>query len=260
MSPLVIAIILGLLQGVLEWLPISSQGNLVVLMVSLMGLNPSEGLSYSVYLHLGTGLAALTYFRKEFWSILARGSEGSRRMFNFLLVATALTGVTGLPLFLLARATSFLGEALLALTGAALIATGLIQRHAPRPLNGGEGGPTLGEGVAMGLVQGASAIPGVSRSGLTTSALLFRGYPAERAFRTSFLMSVPAVFAAALGLTLLEGVPPLGLDTLVAVAASFLSALASIDALLRLAVGLRLWKVCVALGVLALLAFLPSLI
>ncbi len=255
-----IAVILGLLQGVLEWLPVSSQGNLVVLMASLMGMDPSEALSQSVYLHLGTGLAALVYFREEVWGILKRGSEGSRRMFNFLLVATALTGAVGLPLFILVRATTFLGEALLALTGAALILTGMIQRGTPKAEAQGAEGPSAREGVSLGLVQGLSAIPGISRSGLTTSALLFKGYSGVEAFRVSFLMSIPAVLAAAIGSMLLEGSPPVGSEASIAVVAAFLSALASIEALIRFAQRVSLWKVCIALGALALLAFLPNLV
>jgi len=231
----------------------------VVLMASLLGMDPSEALSQSVYLHLGTGLAALVYFREEVWGILTRGSEESRRMFNFLLVATALTGAVGLPLFILVRATTFLGEALLALTGAALIATGVIQRGAPRPEVKGAEGPSAREGVSLGLVQGLSAIPGISRSGLTTSALLFKGYSGVEAFRVSFLMSIPAVLAAALGSMLLEGSPPVGSEVSIAVVAAFLSALASIEALIRFAQRVSLWKVCIALGALALLAFLPNL-
>jgi undecaprenyl-diphosphatase len=177
-----------------------------------------------------------------------------------LFVGTAITGIVGFPLFLLARGASRFGEILLALTGVALIMTGMIQKGA------GSGGTktarSLGthEGIILGVAQGFSAIPGLSRSGLTSSVLLVRRYSGVEAFRISFLMSVPAVFAAALGLLLIEGLPPLDSGLAVAVAASFLSALLSIDLLLKLARRIRFWGLCVALGLLALLPQVFSLL
>ncbi|MCW3979287.1 MAG: undecaprenyl-diphosphate phosphatase [Candidatus Bathyarchaeota archaeon] len=253
MEPLVASLIVGLLQGLLEWLPISSQGNLVVLMMSVLGLEPDFALSLSVYLHLGTGLAALVYFREEVLDAIRRDSDSDRALFRFLVIATFTTGVVGLPIFLVVRGASMYGEALLALTGAALIVTGLVQKGAQT-----EGARTTEslesrEGVILGLVQGLSAIPGLSRSGLTTSALLIRKYSGEESFRISFLMSVPAVFAAAVGLVYLEGVPALESGLLASLTSSFISAYLSIDILLRVARRIRFWGLCVLLGTLAIL-------
>ncbi len=255
------ALVVGLLQGLLEWLPISSQGNLLMLMMTLLGLEPSQAFRTSVYIHVGTGLAALFYFREDILGIARRDSEHDRLLFRFLFVGTAITGIVGFPLFLLARGASRFGEILLSLTGVALIMTGMIQKGA------GSGGTktarSLGtrDGVILGIAQGFSAIPGLSRSGLTSSVLLVRRYSGvEAPFRISFLMSVPAVFAAALGLSLIEGLPPLDSGLAVAVAASFLSALLSIDLLLKLARRIRFWGLCVALGLLALLPQVFSLL
>jgi undecaprenyl-diphosphatase len=249
------ALILGLLQGVLEWLPVSSEGNLVVLAVTLLGLEAGDALSLSVYLHLGTGLAALVYFREEVVRILRRGSERDRRLFRFLLVSTVVTGVVGLPLYTFIRLAAFYGEAFLALTGLALIVTGLIQRARPSEPGRGESPLGLVEGALLGAVQGFAILPGLSRSGLTTSALLFKGRPGEEAFRVSFLMSIPAIFSAVSGLALIEGVPSLDLGFAVALLSSFLAALLSIDALLKMARRLDFWGLCVLLGLLALSPF-----
>ena len=252
-STLVNALIVGLLQGLLEWLPISSQGSLVLLMIALLGLEPAVALGLTVYLHIGTGLAALTYFRRDISRVLRLSSEPDQQMLRFLVVATVVTGVVGLPLFLFAKMASIYGETLLGLTGVALISTGIVERSTRRW--GVRTDETLSrrESLILGLVQGFSAIPGVSRSGITTSALLLRGFSGKEAFRISFLMSVPAVFAAAFGLTIVQGAPPLRLNLLVALAASFLSALLSIDFLLRMARKLRFWSLCMMLGVLALI-------
>jgi len=247
------ALIVGLLQGLLEWLPISSQGNLVIFMISFLGLEPEYALSLSVYLHLGTGLAALVYFREEILGVLRRDSASNRLLFRFLVIATFMTGIVGLPLFLIARGTSLLGEALLTLTGAALIVTGLVQRGARGEHSRTTEPLETRDGIILGFVQGLSALPGLSRSGLTTSVMLFRGYSGEEAFRISFIMSVPAVFAAALGLTAVEGAPPLGSGVLLSLVASFLSAYLTIDVLLKLARRVKFWSLCIALGLLALL-------
>lgn len=231
-----------------------------MLMVSFFGLEPAYAVSLSVYLHLGTGLAASIYFRGDLVRVLRRDSEQNRRFFWFLVVATVTTGVVGFPLFLFVRMVSFYGEVLLALTGVALVATGLIQRRVR--IAGFKTSSTLSisEGFILGFAQGFSVIPGLSRSGLTTSVLLLRNFTGEEAFRTSFLMSVPAVLAASLGLMLIEGPPQLELSLLVALAASFFSALLSIDILLRLARRTRFWKLCIMLGALTLLPLILYLL
>ena len=246
-------LLIGLLQGVLEWLPISSQGNLVILMTTLLDMEASQALDLSVFIHLGTGLAALVYFRREVLDILLRRSEKDRGLFNYLLVTTIMTGVIGLPLFIFAKSVSLYGDALLILTGAALLVTGVIQRSAE--VSGEKSSESLDtkDGLALGFSQGLSALPGLSRSGLTTSVLLFKGFSGAEAFRVSFLMSIPAVFAAAAGLIVIDGVPPLGVGVLISVLASFISALITIDLLLRLARKIRFWSLCIVLGLIALL-------
>jgi|TARA_B100001971_G_scaffold213439_1_gene246794 undecaprenyl-diphosphatase len=255
---LINALVLGLLQGILEWLPVSSQGNLVLLAITLLRLEPSYALNFSVYLHLGTGLAALVYFRREVIRIIKRGSEDDRRLFQFLVVATLLTGLVGFPLFIFVELTSLYGEALLALTGVALLLTAWIQKDRgtlsiPLP-----NGLRLKNGLILGIIQGLAVIPGLSRSGVTTTALLIKGFPGKEAFRLSFLMSIPAVFAAATGLAVVKGVPPLDRGILVAISAAFISALVSIDILIKLAQRTRFWKLCILFGLIAILAVLPS--
>lgn len=246
-------LLIGLLQGVLEWLPISSQGNLVIAMTVLLGMEASQALDLSVFIHLGTGLAALLYFRREIVDILLRRTERDRGMFNYLLVTTIVTGIIGLPLFIFAKSASLYGDALLILTGSALLVTGVVQRKAEA--SGGRSSESLDnrDGLALGFSQGLSALPGLSRSGLTTSVLLFKGFSGAEAFRISFLMSIPASFAAVAGLIVIEGVPPLGLGILLSIMASFVSAILTIDLLLRLARRIRFWGLCVALGLVALL-------
>lgn len=225
-----------------------------MLMISVLGLEPAHALSLSIYLHAGTGLAALIYFRRDVSGIIRRGTEGDVRLLRFLVISTVTTGFVGLPIFLLARGVSAYGEALLALTGVALLITGFVQRGAHQTGERAASSLRDGEGLLAGVAQGLSAVPGLSRSGMTSSVLLIRGLSGDEALRVSFLMAVPASFAAALGLAFVEGVPPLEPLFLVSLASSFFSALLSIGALLRLARRVRFWGLCVLLGALALLS------
>jgi undecaprenyl-diphosphatase len=253
-------ILVGLLQGVLEWLPISSQGNVVILMASLLGIDFQIALIYSIYLHASTGLAALIYFRKDVIGIITLESDEKKRLFKFLLISTIFTGIIGLPLYLFIKNANVYGEALLSLIGIALLATGLVQKRAIESNDRSSHSIEIKEGIIMGLIQGFSSIPGISRSGLTSSALLMMGFSGEEAFKISFLMSIPAVFAASLGLIIIEGLPIFEINMLISVIASFVSAVLTIDVLLRIAKKIRLWSLCILLGALALIPQLLLLI
>ncbi|MFQ6075712.1 MAG: undecaprenyl-diphosphate phosphatase [Candidatus Bathyarchaeia archaeon] len=255
------AIILGILQGTLEWLPISSQGNLVLIMVYFLGLEAREALSLSVFLHVGTLFAAVVCFREDVLRVLRalpayRFSrvDGVNRQITFLLSTTLMTVVVGFPMFLVARGATLLGEVFIALVGVALIITGSLQRSL------GRGGRRvfldLGvrDTLLLGVAQGLSAFPGVSRSGITASALLFMGFGNREALRLSFLMGIPSILVAEVGLSLLGGLHAVNMTALVVGASfSFVSGVLSIHLLLKVAERARFWAFCLLLGVLALL-------
>lgn len=253
------AVLIGALQGMLEWLPVSSQGNLVLVMVSVLRLEPAETLRLAIFLHLGTGLAALSYFRRDAADITLGATEGDKDLRLKLVIMTAVTGLTGLPLYLLLDVSAALGEGLLALTGLALIVTGILQGD--KPLTGERDASSLswGEALALGLAQGVSVIPGLSRSGVTTSILLLRGYSGRESFRLSFLMSIPASLAASLGVAFLEGFA-LTSTALVALLAAAAVGYATIGTLTGLAEKTSFRKICLGLGAVALAAYLPSLV
>ena len=127
MDSVIAAIITGILQGVLEWLPVSSEGNLVILLSQMFGYSVEETLNTAIFLHLGTGVAALIYFREQVWGILTMSSQENKDMFYKLFAMTMLTGLVGFPIFMFLNISVAIGEALLALTGVALIITGILQ-------------------------------------------------------------------------------------------------------------------------------------
>ena len=143
----------------------------------------------------------------------------------------------------------------MAIIGAFLIVTGVLQKYAPR-FSGKKTSVGIKDAILLGIIQAFSALPGLSRSGLTVSTLLFRGYEAKYAIRMSFLMSIPVVLAAEVGLGLIDGVT-FDLPSLGGIVAAFFFGLLTIGALLRIANRVQFWKFCFFLGG---LSFLPLLI
>lgn len=259
---LVVALVVGALQGVFEWLPISSEGNLVVVL-SALGRSPEEAVAFSLFLHLGTALSATVYYRSEVADLLARlpdwrpgaAFEGEQAPVSFLVIGTLVSGVIGLAAYAtLAEVVGALtGGAVVVLIGVLLVATGVFQRLSADGADA-DADPGPVDAVLVGVAQGVAILPGVSRSGMTTGTLLLRGYDGTSAFRYSFLLSIPAAVGGGLIAYLDTGlgdVTPLaaGLSLL----SAFLVGYATIGALLRVVERVSFWAVCVGLGALAIL-------
>lgn len=253
---LVIAIVVGVVQGVLEWLPVSSEGG-VAIALTVAGFTPERAVGLALFLHVGTALAATAYYRADLVELSAAARARERRPdLGFLVVATLVSvAIAALSYwFLLEAVTQLAGGAFVALIGGLLVGTGLVQRVAGGSL-GERNLPDGLDAVLVGAGQGVAILPGVSRSGTTTSLLLLRGHDGESAFRLSFLLSIPASLGAgALALVAAGGLP--GIDPLGAAVALVVSAVvgyAAIGMLLGIVRRLSFWAVAVGLGVLAIL-------
>jgi undecaprenyl-diphosphatase len=257
-----LAFVVGLLQGVFEWLPISSEGNVSLYLTVVEGLPAETAVRYSLFLHAGTAFAAAAYYRGDVAALLRALPEwrpgeafvdGSRADTTFLAAATLVSGAVGISAYLALEAvvSSVSGGVFVALVGALLIVTGIIQRVAEGSLGDRET-PTAFDAVLVGGLQGLAILPGVSRSGTTVSALLLRGYEGPVAFRLSFLLSIPAALGAGLLAVLDTGLPSVGpTAAVVALATSAVVGYATIDGLLRIVSRVAFWAVCVGLGTLA---------
>ena len=219
---------------------------------------PSQALRLSIFIHTGTLLSATLYFRREIRDLLRlvagdRSKPEDIRLLTFLFLATMLTGLVGLPLYLLVK--SAISEWLfIVLTGSALIATGLIQRVSQVSGTRETRDLVPPDGLLTGLLQGLSALPGVSRSGMTLTALLVRGFKADEALRLSFILSIPAVAFAELGTLVTDGFPAVDASSvLLALVFSLASSLASMQLLLQIARRFRFWALCITLGIVSLL-------
>jgi undecaprenyl-diphosphatase len=197
------AIVLGVVQGLGEFLPISSSGHLIVV-PWLLGW-PEHGLSFDVALHVGTLAAVLYAFFDDWRRLLAAGLRGvlARQPFadpdSRLLWLLAMASIPGAVagVLLEERAESVFRSP--ALVAAAMALMGLVLLAADRSARGTADarGVTVRDALLIGVSQALAIIPGVSRSGATISMALFLGYRREEAARFSFLLATPIVIGAA---------------------------------------------------------------
>ena len=259
--------IFGMLQGALEWLPVSSTGELVIIMTGFFGYAPQDAVELSFFLHIGTVGSAVLYLRRDVARILVglkdfRPGYGNARkpvdsLVTFLVISTLLSGGLGFVIFsYFSQHEVISGELLLGLVGGALVATGIILYVSRQRGTRTADSLTLKDTLLLGVVQAFSAIPGLSRSGVTVSALLMRGYSAPEALRLSFLMGIPAILASQAGLLLVYGPPDADAYVLaVGLAVSFGFGYASMRLLMGIALRVSFWWFAIIIGCIALLSF-----
>jgi len=197
-------LILGILQGVTEWIPLSSSAVLTLVMTNFFGITDLHDLiTTALFFHLGTFLAALIYFRSDVKKIFRtlfhykRAKPESKKIFNFLLVSTMISGILGYLLislfFSFESSLEFTGKTISFFVGIFLLFTGIIQIKIHNKGIRKEEDLERKDGVFLGLAQAFSALPGISRSGITVSSLLLKKFDSESALKLSFLMSLPIV-------------------------------------------------------------------
>lgn len=189
------AILLGIAQGLTEFLPVSSSGHLVLLQ-GLLGVKRA-GVAFELLVHLGTLAAVLIYFRSTIrrlaLAVLGKGARDDRRMVVWLIVGTVPAGVVGLLLqdfFKQAFSSPLVTSCMLFVTGAILLATKFVRR--------GDHPISFASALVMGIGQAVAIMPGISRSGTTIASGLFAGVKPSQAAEFSFLLSIPAVAGAIL--------------------------------------------------------------
>jgi undecaprenyl-diphosphatase len=194
------AIFLGILQGLTEFLPVSSSGHLA-LAEHYLGIR-QPGVTFEVFLHLATALAVVLYFRHRIASILVaigrwatrrRYDEDELRLAAHLIVATIPAGLVG---YFLGPAVERVFDSPLVVS-VLLLVTGIVLWFAAKLFPGTKTRETWPDAIAVGVAQSLAVLPGISRSGMTVTAGLAVGMERRRAAEFAFLLSVPIILGAA---------------------------------------------------------------
>jgi len=235
--------IIGILQGILEWIPISSSGNLYLLLYYI-GL-ASPGYDYSIALHLPTAFAGLIYFIHDIMK---------RKYFKYIIPTLALSYIVGIPLyFTVSQIISSIEYAVPMMIGIFLILTGIFERRGILKESFFEDEVPLRIWLYIGLIQGLSALPGVSRSGITMAYLLYKGFSVRNAFKLSFLIGIPFTGLSGLAITVTSGQLQFisDIELLAAFITAFLSGILTLRIMMNKVASYSFWKVCLLLGLLS---------
>jgi len=198
------AIFLGIVQGLTEFIPVSSSGHLV-LAQHFFGMEAGADISFEIFMHLGTLLAVLIFFRMQLWDLLKSlfcwspklGGEVHRKNRSIILYLVIATLATGLMYILfkdrfeMAYQNPLFVAFMLLITGIMIFSSDFVKNTAVPASNIG-----VIKSVIIGLVQGLAILPGISRSGSTITASLFCNVKRKDAAHFSFLLSILAILAA----------------------------------------------------------------
>ncbi len=245
-----IMLLLGLVQGLTEFLPVSSSGHLTLLSGLFGRLSEAQTLSAELAVHVGSSLAVIAVYRKKLLSML---KKGNRKYILYLIFASAPAGVVGVLLH--TQIESLFGGGSV---GFGFLATAILllitQKIARR-----QRGATLSAKTAlsMGLMQAVAVIPGLSRSGSTVFGGTLAGGDREEIADFSFLMSVPVILGGALYQSVFHGGDGLSFSLIsVGMASAFLASLIALSFMKRVIARARYNGFVVYLTVLGILTLL----
>ena len=274
---MIYAAIIGLIQGISEWLPISSKTQIIVSSTYLLKLTFQQAYTFGLFMEIGTIFAAVVYFRKDLLKmvqvLLGSKNQMERKLLIYVVVVTVITGIIAVPLYLVADSISGIALGIpMLIVGLVLLADAALIRYSRKKREKGINSRklenlSLKDYVLIGIVQGISALPGVSRSGTTTSAMLLLDVEPDEAFRLSFVVGIFASIGA-FGLTLIASksnvsaaVSGIGLGgIIVAIIVATVVSLFLIDFLIKIAGKSKIIYLITALGIIAITSGLLYLV
>lgn len=243
------AILLGIIQGITEWLPISSKSQ-VTLTGTWLGLPPTDAFGIAIFLHIGTVLAAIWYFRKDLKEIL---QMRDKPLLKFLIIALIGTAITGIPAYFITKNALLANAFLITLVvGIFLVLSGALQLYSQRKKDAkcdACNELTNKNGFVLGLCQGLAGLPGVSRSGITVSALLLESFSPEQAFRISFLLSIPSVIGLEIMMAAFDPIV-VSTELLAGTVSAFVFGILSLSILMKLVKRISFGWFAIAFGIL----------
>lgn len=233
-------VLLGALQGIFEWIPISSQG--LITIFSSFIVTDINSIDFSLFLHLGTMFAVLIFFRKDWINlILLRDKE----LLRFFIIASIVSLSLGFVVYKTIGDIA-IGSGLLFLIGFGLLLTSWFQKKDIR-LNMNKDFNS----VIVGLLQGISVIPGVSRSGSTIFGLSLKENDPSEILKKSYIISLPAV-AASTGYIFISN-PSISSFPWIALLSSFVFGIISLKVLLDFSKKVNFSKITMTFGILCLI-------
>lgn len=274
---LIYSVIIGLVQGISEWLPVSSKTQIIVTSTLLLKLTYQQAYTFGLFMEIGTLVGAIIYFRKDLVKLVEvlAGSKdpGKRSLFIYVVVVTVVTAIIAAPLYLVADSIGGIALGIpMTILGVILLGDAALISYSKKrqltkvtlkklqQLN-------LKDYVIIGVTQGIAALPGVSRSGITTSTMLLLGVEPEEAFRLSFLAGIFAA-AGAFGLSLVASRKNVsasiaaigGTGVVLAIITATIISLFLIDFLIKVAGKQKITYLTAALGVIAIASGLIYLV
>jgi undecaprenyl-diphosphatase len=264
-NPYLEGAILGTIQGVAEWLPISSKAMIILTRKTFFdnGTNLTEDLRLALFLHIGTFLAALWYLRREVFIIgktffnYKKETGQNKNLLHFVFTTTLASGLLGLIIYISIQEFEdhfLVSKAfVMGLIGFFLLITSFLEFTKKRTGVREMEDIKVRDGFWLGLVQGLAAFPGLSRSGSTVALLLFRRFLPEVALRLSFLVSLPIVLVGNIALNYNEILHP-DKTLLIGLIFSFCFGLATLHLLTKMAKKMHFGYFTLFFGLIALVA------
>lgn len=239
--------LLGIIQGIFEWLPISSEG--VVALVSNFLVEEINPIEMALGLHLGTLIAVLIYFRRDWTQVL---TLNNKKLLRFLAVATFVSLIVGYPVYKLIT-NAAVGSTLLLMTGLGLLVTAYFHKQRTKLKLSSDN-----LALIVGFLQGLAVVPGFSRSASTIFGLSLSKSAPQEILKVSYMMSAPVVLASS-GYVFINN-PSLAAHQGIGLGFSFLVGLVSLSFLLRFAQRINFYKFALFFALLCFLGAVVSFI
>ncbi len=258
------AILVGIIQGLLEWFPVSSSGQTLLFIVRILGIDIETAYSMSLFIHLGTLLSAIVFYKREVFGVIkSMLSLSLNPVLKLWLYTTPISLIIGYPIYLIYRGLvigiSF--DIVSIGIGVSLIVIGIVLKSSQEAyLRKSLEYMGIKDYIILGIVQGASVLPGVSRSGITIATLILLGFGAKQAVYISFLASIPVLLAASVYTGIFEQssiVFPWGFYS---VGTAFLSGFVGIWLMVKLSKKLPLYIFALVAGSIILAITIPAIV
>ncbi len=264
--------VLSVVQGITAWIPISSKTQVLIVANYFFGISFATAIAFALILHIGDLLAAIVRYRQAYFDaiislknpngIINNWNNQTEKQSGFLVISLIATVIVALPLYLLTKKifSKVNGAPLLFAAGLLLVVMAIITYFANKKEHSQWKEIGIVSSIITGIAQGFAVIPGISRSGITQSALLAQGIEPDKAMKFSFMMSAPMIFAAIVAYYFVSGFAGISISfAILGIIISALFSFLTMDVLTKLASKVKPYYFLAAIGILSMIPFAISL-